>query len=389
MEYTTLPFGTASPAPLHHEHHENQTSTPPRFPSEHTISFFEDNLPADIEVEMTQLYANYFSSPAKLRAYGQLNKASTYVAHAGGRATAIFLIRIEGKKIHVLNEQIHIPGIEISRFARYIFKRYKSATVICFKTVDTHLSHFSFPYQRTYFTNDVVLTLPQSVADYQASLGKATRENIKRYLKLLKRDFPDYRFEVTEKNEGGYERFRAIIDFNHARMSVKNKVSGINIAEAERLYELVGQCGMVCSVTINGRICAGTICYQVGDNYFMRVIAHDSAYNEYRTGLLCCYLTIAECILRGGKHYHFLWGREEYKYRLLGQHRDFDTLTIYRSYLRFFADLHSIVKVAVKAKLNKAKLWLLDPANKDKAVAFYAQRMIALSKKPRKVPRSA
>lgn len=382
MEYTTLPIGVASSAPVHSD---KRAGSPLHTPSEYTISFFEDSLPSAIEVEMTGLYANFFSSPVKFRAYDQLNKVSTYVARANGRAKAIFILRQEGKKIHVLNEQIHIPESEITRFAQYIFGRYKSAAAICFKTVDTQLNRFPYPYQRIYFTNDVVLALPSSVSEYQANLGKSTRDNIKRYLKLLKRDYPLYEFQVNERNEGGDDLFRTIIAFNHARMSGKNKISGITNAESERLHALVRQCGMVCTVVINGRICAGTICYQIGDNYFMRVIAHDSVYNDYRLGLLCCYLTIAECIIRGGKNYHFLWGREEYKYRLLGQHREFDSLTIYRSRTRFLVDIAPILKAQAKAWINKAKLWLLDPANKDKTLSLYAHRLIGLLKRSSKV----
>ncbi|HEY8101330.1 MAG TPA: GNAT family N-acetyltransferase [Burkholderiaceae bacterium] len=377
MEYTTLPIGVTSPASARYD---NQAKPPSHTPSGHSISFFENSLPPSIEAEMTRLYANFFSSPIKLRAYGQLDKVSTYVAHADGSAKAIFILRLIGKEIHVLNEQVYIPQAEITRFARYIFGRYKTATVICFKTVDTQLARFPYPYQRTYFTNDVVLALPNTVFEYQASLGKSTRENIKRYLKLLKRDFPSHQFLVNEKNEGGDELFHAIIAFNHARMSGKNKTSGITSAEAERLHALVKECGMVCTLMINGRVCAGTICYQIGDNYFMRVIAHDSAYNSYRLGLLCCYLTITECIIRGGKNYHFLWGREEYKYRFLGRHRDFDSLTIYRSRARFFANTGPILKTAVKAQVKKAKLWLLDPANKDKALSLHAHRVMGLLK---------
>jgi hypothetical protein len=381
MEYTTLPVGAASAASVHHD----EPIESPRLHSfEHTISFFEDSLPPTIEAEMTSLYANLFSAPAKFRTYGQLLKASTYVARANGRPTAIFVLRFDGKKIHVLNEQIHVPDAEMARFVHYIFARYKSATAICFKTVDARLNRFPYPYQRTYFTNDVVLPLPSTISDYLSQLGKSTRENIKRYLKLLKRDFPGHQFQVHEKNEGGDELFKTIIDFNHLRMSGKRKISGINNAESERLHSLVRHCGIICTLVINGRVAAGTICYQFGDNYFMRVIAHDSIFNDYRVGLLCCYLTIGECILRGGKNYHFLWGREEYKYRFLGQHRDFDSVTIYRSRLRYVANIGSIVKVAVKAQINKAKLWLLDPANKDKALSVYAHRLMRLTKKSRR-----
>lgn len=350
--------------------------------SEVTISFFEDRLPPMIEAEMEGLYHNFFASPTKFRVYNQLEKVSTYVARADGRAIAIFILRRRGKKIHVLNEQVHIPEEELTRFAKYIFGKHGAATMICFKTIDTHFRQFPYPYQRTYFTNDVVLTLPGTVSEYKQSLGKSTRENIKRYLKLLKRDFPSHAFHVYDKNEGGDELFRTIIDFNRSRMLGKNKVSGITGAEEDRLHALVRQCGMICTLELNGRICAGTICYQFGDNFFMRVIAHDSAFNDYRVGLLCCYLTIGECIIRGGKNYHFLWGREEYKYRFLGQHRDFDSLTIYRSRLHQLLNFVPILKTAAKARINQGKLWLLDPANKDRKLTLLVHRLMRI-RRPR------
>lgn len=88
---------------------------------------------------------------------------------------------------------------------------------------------------------------------------------------------------------------------------------------------------MLSLLRLDGRICAGTINFRAGDNYFLEVIAHDPAYNDYRLGTLCCYLTICECIAREGKEYHFLWGAHDYKFRLLGVQRELDHLTIYRS----------------------------------------------------------
>jgi hypothetical protein len=50
----------------------------------------------------------------------------------------------------------------------------------------------------------------------------------------------------------------------------------------------------------------------------MHVIAHEPAFNDYSSGILCYYHTICEGIVRGGKRFHLLSGRYEYKYRLLG-----------------------------------------------------------------------
>jgi hypothetical protein len=387
MEDTTVPNSVA-PVMKGIQADQLQLEAAQLASDEHLISFFENGLPSLLEAEMISLYGNFFSAPAKFRAYGQLDQVGTYVARNISRITAIFVVRVQGNRIHVLNEQIEIDEAELKRFAEYMFARFKKARMICFKTVQAQLSRFPFSYHRVHFTNDVVLPLPDSASDYLTSLGKSTRENIKRYLKLLKRDFPSYAFEVTQNNDGGDARFRAIIEFNHERMNGKNKVSGITPAEADRLHALVKECGLVCAVVIDGRVCAGTICYQVGDNYFMRVIAHDSRYSDYRLGVLCCYLSICECIARGGKNYHFLWGREEYKYRFLGQHRDFDSLTLYRSTAHYLADISAILKSTVKAKINEAKLWVLAPANADKKIPRYVRRGMTMMKTFRQRKRS-
>jgi len=119
---------------------------------------------------------------------------------------------------------------------------------------------------------------------------------------------------------------------NRLRMASKGKESTNDDDTAQRIVQLAGECGLVGAILLDGRICAGSINYCVGTNYFLETLAHDPAYDDYRLGTLCCFLTICECIARGGNEYHFLWGQDEYKTRLLGVQRDLDDLVIYRSH---------------------------------------------------------
>lgn len=330
-------------------------------------------MPIGVATEMDWLYQNLFSSSAMFRTHGPASGVQTCVVRRAGHAITILAFRIDGARVQVMNEQIALGGEAIERFAQCIFAQFPRVQSIGFKAVQTARKEFSFPHQRYGFTNDIVLTLPATQEAYLDSIGKSTRDNIKRYLKLCKRDFPTFSFESLDGWNTPEETLRAIIAFNHERMAGKSKVSGLTEAESERLIALARSCGMVSTVSIDGRICAGTICYRVGDNFFMRVIAHDSRYDTHRLGLLCCYLTICECIRRNGRHYHFLWGREEYKYRLLGQQRDFDTLTLYRSRPAYLRDCVAIAKKAFRSRFAAAKLWLLDPANEGRAAARFAR----------------
>jgi hypothetical protein len=141
-------------------------------------------------------------------------------------------------------------------------------------------------------------------------------------------------------------------------MRGKDKDSSIDDAEIERIVRLARQCGMIGIMSLDGRICAGVINFRAGENYFLETLAHDPLYNEYRLGTLCCYLTICECIARGGNEYHFLWGHYDYKSRLLGVARDLDHVTIYRSLLQMVLRADTVLLNMANSRVRRAKVWL-------------------------------
>lgn len=327
-----------------------------------SVSFHADGIPPALAAEMDALWQNLFASSAMLRTHGPA-RPSVYVARRGAVPSAILAFDMHGATLRVLSEQIAVDHAEITRFAREAFRAYPQVRSIQFRAVQTDVARLPFPLQAFPFTNDVVLPLPETAEFYLNCLGKSTRDNIKRYLKLLRRDFPSLTFDVQERSGIDEATFRAIVAFNHERMRGKNKVSGLTDAESSRLLALARDIGMTAVVRIDGRVCAGTVCYRVGDNLFMRIIAHDSRYDSHRLGLLCCYLTICECIRRGGRNYHFLWGAETYKVRLMGQHRSFDTVVLYRNRMAWLRDAPAVARNALRAGVRRVKTWLLDPAN--------------------------
>lgn len=298
-----------------------------------TISLYATAIPDAVEHDLENLYQHLYSTLAHHRAYGGLAPGTmAYVARKHGQPLAVLLLRLEKNTVRVLNEQIYLAPEELNRFAHHAFQIFPDATAILFHAIDTDAQAIRFPCQHFHCTEDIVLTLPASIDGYRARLGKATRSYLNRYLNKLRRDFPAVRHEVYLQEEINPHHLRQIIDMNRARMAGRNKESYIDEAEAQRIVDMALRCGLVSLITIDGRVCAGAINFRIGDHYFLKVIAHDSAYNDYRLGTLCCYLSICECIARGGKEYHFLWGRYDYKYRLLGVQRDLDHVAVYRSY---------------------------------------------------------
>ncbi|WP_158590471.1 GNAT family N-acetyltransferase [Noviherbaspirillum cavernae] len=306
-----------------------------------------------------------YSSLAQFSVYGNLTTDTcTYVARQHGIVIALLLLRIEGEHVRVLNEQIDVGAAEIERFARYMFSSRPSLKTIRFRAIQTTLHRFSFPCQQVNISEDIVVSLPDTSDDYAARLGKATRKNIKHHLSRLRRSFPTLVHQVRAREEASEQHVREIVALNRARMAGKNKVSYIDDEEEERIVRLVKLCGVVSVMTLDDRVCAGVICYQVGSNYFSLVNGHATEYDDYRLGTLCFHQTICACIERGGKEFHFMWGQYPYKYMLLGVQRDLNNLVIYRSRMQVLLNSHTAMRIAFSAQMRRVKFWLLQQGEK-------------------------
>jgi hypothetical protein len=298
-----------------------------------TVTCHEKSVPGFVEHEIARLYGSLYSSIPMLCAYDSLRQpVNTCLIHHSGRLIAIFLVRIRAGVMNVLNEGIPLTDEQLKLFSEYAFTRHPDVDVIRFPSVHLQGSiAIARPHQHYRCAENIVISLPDSVPVYHASLGKNTRRNLKRYGDRLVRDFPSYVFEVRDGGDVDEQDVRAIIRLNVARMASKRKVSAYDQAETDRLVRLVRQCGLVGIARISGRVCAGALSFRSGDNFALSVLAHDMAYNDYSLGLLCAYHIICECIDRGAKEFHFLWGRYDYKFQLLGKERPLESLSIYRS----------------------------------------------------------
>lgn len=346
------------------------------------IKCYANEVPAFVEGELDRLYGSLYSSFANFRVAGGVPRASTFLLHCAGQTRALFLFRSEADRLEVLNEGMLLKPDEINAFARFAFENYPDAKKISFRAVLAPFESLRFPFHRSMCSEDIIIDLPESPAAYTARLGASTRKTIKYRLNRLKKKFPTFRFDCHEKQAVREEHVRQVIEFNRARMGEKNKTSVIDDAETDCILSLVRESGFVGIVSIDGRVCAGTITYRIGANHFSRVNAHDPEYNEYRLGMLCCYLTICACIERGARRFHLFHGRYEYKYMLGGTLHLLDNILVYRSMPALVLDAGPLLARSIKSQGMKRFLALEYKAGcKDgwtsQAAAFFVQALRA------------
>jgi hypothetical protein len=340
------------------------------------ISCYENDVPAFIEADMELLYGNIYSSLAQFRIYSDGCDVSTYIARRSGQVVTIFLFRQRGNCIDVLNETIHVSRNDVMYFVRYAFASFPGVAAIRFKAVHTDIESLPFPFQRYNHVEDIVLTLPETADAYFEMLGKGTRRNFKRHMRQLQERVPGCQYKIMIGQDIDERAIRAIVELNRMRMAGKNKTSGIDDLEMQRTIRLAKECGMVGIIEIDGRICAGAIGFCAGDNYFLNILAHDPRYDQYWLGILCCYHTICECIARGGKEFHFLWGEYDYKYMLLGVRRELDNLVIYRSRKHQLLNTGIAIETAYKGTLRKLRVWLHAASRRDNWLSGVALRLL-------------
>jgi CelD/BcsL family acetyltransferase involved in cellulose biosynthesis len=330
--------------------------------AEFTITHYAGQVPPFAEAELDRLYGSLFSSLAHFRVYGGAENASTYLAREGDAIVDLLLFRRHKDTIHVINEWIRLDTQDIQRFTDFAFSAFPQVAAVVFHAVMPDIEGSTRPCQRRLASENYQAALPAGVDAYVASLGSATRKNIKRHKNKLERTFPSFALRTYVRDEVDERDLREIIRFNHARMAIKGRVSKYDEQEVQRLIRLVRERGFVTVATIDGKVCGGAITLRIGDTFVSRVNAHDPAYDEHRLGVICCFLTICECIRAGGRRYDFLWGEYEYKTALLGAHQELHDLVVYRSRWHQVSHADLALKIALGACMLKTKQRLLAAA---------------------------
>jgi hypothetical protein len=329
---------------------------------EYAVVLHENAVPPSAETALISLYQNAFSFLVKFRIDADGAVLHSAVLERDGKVSAVFVFRRERGHIVVLNQAIRFDEVELRCFCRAAFLAYADVSVISVHGIETGPMVLPYPFQRFNCLENIVLALPPTPDIYYASLGKNMRASIKRYGKRVTTEQPSLRFDVYLDGAASARHIHEIVALSSARMAVKQQRSLHGDQQTAQLVCLVQKGGLLFVASVEGRVCAGVICSRVGNNYFMHVVAHDPAYDELRLGKLSCYRAICECITRGGKEFHFLWGRYEYKYRLGGIQRELDHLAVFRSRPHMLLHADVALKNVLKGYGRLGKRWLLDPA---------------------------
>jgi len=315
----------------------------------------------DVVPEAVQKALDSTSCAVFLHLSGLRNALNTYVIWKESRPRQVFLFRVIRKtNIEVLNPLHDVENEDIVKFCEYVFSNFDFVGVICFRAVQSNLDNASlaYPVQRHNSSETYLISLPGSVEEYEANLGKSLRRNLRYYKGKLMRSFPSVRFCTYLNEEVTEDHIRGILRLTEARFQQKKVYYHESESSIARLIALSKNCGMVNIVFINGEICAGSINFRCGDTFIGHLLAHDSRYKEYTLGTLSTYTSICRAIELGGKIFDIGSSRFNYKTHFLGQRLDLDRIDIYRSKRHLALNAGHAARSFAASYLRRLKIWL-------------------------------
>jgi hypothetical protein len=319
-----------------------------------------DTVPPSLEAELEGLYHHINSSLCHHAVARRAQDAYAYVARRGERPLAIFLFQREDRSIEVFNEMIQLAPAEIERFAKFIFSRFPAVARISFSKIGKDIGALSLPWQQYGHAEDIVVSLPDKLDAYSSRLGAKTRYNIRRQMKAIAADHPGFAFQTFENGAIAEHHVAGLIELKKANMNEKRIQFGITPDEASWMAELARTNGLLVLALLDGEVCGGSLSLRLGEHYFALLNGYDTRFAKYSLGMLCCYLAMTEKIRRGAREAHLLWGRNPYKFKLLGVARDVANLDIYRSRLYYCRYGRRVFRNALGNAIGKQKRMLLE-----------------------------
>ncbi|TFW34375.1 GNAT family N-acetyltransferase [Massilia horti] len=353
------------------------------------VRIYEADIPQFAAAELDRLYQSIYCTLTRFHIYGEANDASTYVARLRGTVVSLILFRLERGVVRVLNQQIALSQAELLRFSQVIFNIYPAARRIAFYAIDARLTNFPFPFQACPVLEENLLTLPHSRQEYAAAISEALWTRIQAGERKLRRDHPDYRFEVLAGDAVSEQQLRRIIALAGARTAAKQRDAYLHEEDVSRILQLVHAYGFVGVLSVGGTVRAGNVFYRVGQRYFMHLIAHDPDYDKYMLGNLVQFLATCHCIERGGRECYLMGGGREHKARFRALPKYFDSVDIYRSRLVFLLCLARVGQGAARRWLRHMREDLSRMAHTDSAGGRFAARCLALARTVKRSTRGA
>jgi hypothetical protein len=289
-----------------------------------------EGLPLEYEPFLIEKYDSFITTCKYIEINYSSYELNYILVHEDNILIDLLVFGNKGNTCICFNSLARIDQKVITEFSKRVFELFPGIVKI-----EIRASYIEYSLEKSFLNfndNDQILNLPSTVDEYYKQLGSSTRQRIRNRRGRLSKDFPDIQFAAKYGEDIDESIVDQIIDLNCARMKSKGSVPGIAKEDRKKIYDYSKVYGCVVYIEINGKLVAGCISTILNKSVFMHVFSHDNDFSKYNLGEVCMFYLIQTSIESEMTTFHFLWGRTEFKKRLLGQNNELYFYYIFRSY---------------------------------------------------------
>jgi hypothetical protein len=313
-----------------------------------------NGIPVDYESFLIEKYNSFITTCRYIEINYPDYDVNYFTVQENDKLIELFVYGNKGNTSTCFNSLVSIKEDIVSEFLENLFKKNSGI-----KKIEIIASYKNYNFKRSFLcfkSDDQILKLPSTLAEYYQDLSYHVRKNIKNRKSRFQREFPTAKFETKYGSEIEESIVDKIILLNSKRMQSKGTVPGIDIALKNRIYRYSTFYGCVATIEINGVIVAGCITTLVNNEIFAHVIGNDNNYSKFNLGEMCFIYMIETSINKGLSTFHFLWGETEYKRRLLAEPHSLFSYYVYRSYsINYMVGEVQVLISTIKLKIRQSK----------------------------------
>lgn len=289
---------------------------------------FTDHVPPGAAGELPALYSTLLSTVDWLETQEKVQPTGACILEEPHH---VVLFLVAGDTIEVLNKEFAIAPRDAERLCRALFRALPTTRRIHLEILFPPWE-FKPPKRILYWTDHMIIELPDTVEAYLASLSKKLRYEIRSRSRRLREAHPDTVTETVTPGDDTEGCVRTLIGWKNARFNARGEKTlwQNDPAMVEKLTELVRRCGRVRVTRIDGRAAAISFFFSVGTVAYGLQTSFDPAYAAFSLGTQHSFDDVAEAIRTGHRRMSLLWGEEGYKRRFGAKPRRATRLSVFR-----------------------------------------------------------
>ena len=263
--------------------------------------------------EVEERYGRHYSTLDYIEVFDDLEPAGAVLLE---RPRHVLLYALRGGAVEVLTRRFAIAPEDARRACTALLRAFPRVRMVHLEVLfPPH--ELGLPVRVLYSAENLVISLPDDLDGYLASLGGSTRRNLRTYQNRVRRDFPDLATTISPAGEGAEELFAQYLAWKRPRLEGKGGVYFDRRPDRKiRFVELLRRRGEVHETSAGGRIIALVFTFPVGRGLCLAQYAYDPDLSYYHLGLLIQYWVLTDAIARGMTHIDLLPGTSYYKERL-------------------------------------------------------------------------